>query len=131
MSSPERPSSPHQTSVTHRALAHPTRAQIVALLRNREMSPSELARETGDVVGVTAYHVRVLAEAGLAELVRTQPKRGAVQHIYRGTGAGPVGETLMLSERAANALVAELHDAVDRARQEPGEVSVVVIAHHV
>jgi hypothetical protein len=30
-----------------------------------------------------SYHVRILARLGLIELVRTTPRRGAVEHHYR------------------------------------------------
>lgn len=126
----DQPTTLNRASVAHRALAHPSRARMLALLRAHEMSPSELARETGDVVGVAAYHVRVLLEAGLVELVRTAPNRGAVQHFYRATNAAPVGEVLMLSEQAAAELVDELRAVVGRARLEPGDVPVIVVAHH-
>jgi predicted transcriptional regulator len=103
---------------------------MLALLREREMSPSELARECDEVVGVAAYHVRVLLEAGLVELVRTAPNRGAVQHFYRATNTEPIGEVLMLSKEAAAQLAKDLRNAVDRARSHPGDVPVVVVAHH-
>jgi predicted transcriptional regulator len=42
-----------------------------------------IAAELGlDLRGV-AYHVRVLKKLGCIELVGTQPRRGAVEHVYR------------------------------------------------
>lgn len=99
------------------------------MLREREMSPSQLARETGDVVGVASYHVRVLADAGLVRLVRTGANRGAVQHFYRATRHEPVGDALLLSERAADQLVTDIRAAIARAQTDPGDVPLVLVAH--
>jgi hypothetical protein len=48
-------------------------------------SPSELAGELGEPLGNVSYHVRTLAELKCIELVRTTPRRGAVEHHYRAT----------------------------------------------
>lgn len=39
-------------------------------------------------LGMASYHVRELLKAGLVELVRTEPRRGAVAHFYSVTPAG-------------------------------------------
>jgi DNA-binding transcriptional ArsR family regulator len=49
----------------------------------KPMSPSQLAVALGEPIGTVSYHVRELAEAGLLELVRTEPRRGALEHFYR------------------------------------------------
>jgi hypothetical protein len=36
-------------------------------------------------VGNVSYHVRILREFGCVELVRTEPRRGALAHFYRAT----------------------------------------------
>ena len=46
-------------------------------------SPSELAAEQDQAVGDVAYHVRVLRELGMIQLVSTRQVRGATQHFYR------------------------------------------------
>ena len=48
-------------------------------------SPAELAFELEAPLGVVAYHVRRLREFGCVELVRTEPRRGALQHFYKAT----------------------------------------------
>lgn len=48
-------------------------------------SPNELARLLGERLGNVSYHVRVLCELGCLELVRTEPRRGALEHYYRAT----------------------------------------------
>jgi DNA-binding transcriptional ArsR family regulator len=66
-----------------KALSNDVRARALDLLVEGMRSPKTLADELGlDVRGV-AYHVRVLKELGCIELVDTQPRRGAIEHIYR------------------------------------------------
>src|SRR4051795_10125533 len=66
-----------------KALAHPLRAQILKRLGERVASRGELAAELGAPLGVVSYHVRMLREYECVELVRTEPRRGALQHFYR------------------------------------------------
>jgi DNA-binding transcriptional ArsR family regulator len=66
-----------------KALAHPLRAQILERLERHTASPSELADELAAPLGNVSYHVRILADAGLIELVRTTRRRGATEHHYR------------------------------------------------
>lgn len=68
-----------------KALSHPVRARALTVLNQRVASPSELAAEQGEPVGYVAYHVRVLHELGMIELVKTRQVRGATQHFYRST----------------------------------------------
>src|SRR3954470_13123041 len=68
-----------------KALAHPLRARILERLGEREASPGELADALGEPLGVVSYHLRMLREYHCVELVRTVPRRGALQHFYRAT----------------------------------------------
>src|SRR4051795_13269864 len=68
-----------------KALAHPLRARILQRLGERESSPGELASELDAPLGVISYHVRMLREYECVELVRTEPRRGALRHYYRAT----------------------------------------------
>src|SRR3954452_17762026 len=68
-----------------KALAHPFRARILERLGEREASPGELADALGEPLGVVSYHVRMLRDYHCVELVRTVPRRGALQHYYRAT----------------------------------------------
>lgn len=66
-------------------------AVLYAMRERGESSPVELAGlVTADTrsVPAVAYHVRRLLEAGLIELARTRPVRGALEHHYRVTGRG-------------------------------------------
>jgi DNA-binding transcriptional ArsR family regulator len=66
-----------------KALARQERVEALAILVERIASPKELARETGEDLSSTSYHVRVLRECGLIELDHKVPRRGAVEHFYR------------------------------------------------
>ena len=66
-----------------RALSHPLRVRILALLQERTASPRELAEWLGATLGTVSYHVRALHDFGLIELVRTTQVRGAIAHHYR------------------------------------------------
>ena len=68
-----------------KALAHPLRARILQRLGERVASPGDLAVELGAPLGVVTYHVRMLRDYDCVELVRTEPRRGALQHFYRAT----------------------------------------------
>src|SRR5215203_7126427 len=66
-----------------KAMSHPLRVRILALLDERTASPVELAGWLGATLGTVAYHVRTLERIGLIELVRETRVRGAVEHHYR------------------------------------------------
>ncbi|MBS1679529.1 MAG: helix-turn-helix domain-containing protein [Actinobacteria bacterium] len=65
-----------------RALAHPMRVQILEALQGRTASPTELAREFRESLGVVAYHANALIEVDCIELTDTRPKRGTIEHFY-------------------------------------------------
>ena len=48
-------------------------------------SPSELADALEEPLGNISYHMRVLRELDCLEFVRTEPRRGALEHFYRAT----------------------------------------------
>jgi len=68
-----------------KALAHPVRAQALAILNERVASPNEIAKELEQGVGHVSYHINVLKQCECIELVGTEPRRGAVEHYYRAT----------------------------------------------
>jgi predicted transcriptional regulator len=65
-----------------KAYAHPLRIHILGMLDDRVASPSEIASELDAPLTHVSYHVRQLASLGLIKLVRTTPRRGAVEHHY-------------------------------------------------
>jgi DNA-binding transcriptional ArsR family regulator len=65
-----------------RALAHPVRARVLAILEAEIASPKDLADQLGAPLGVVAYHVRVLASLELIRLVEVVRRRGSLEHRY-------------------------------------------------
>ena len=91
-----------------KALAHPLRIRILAMLADRVASPVQLAAHLDATLGTVAYHVRTLHSLGLVELVDTRQRRGATEHYYRArehprfpddawSGLAPVAKQRMLS----------------------------------
>jgi DNA-binding transcriptional ArsR family regulator len=68
-----------------RALGHPLRVQALTILNERVASPNELAKELEEGLSQVSYHVKVLKDCECIELVKTEPRRGAVEHYYRAT----------------------------------------------
>lgn len=70
-------------SVLAKALKHPLRVEILAILDGRVASPSQMAEELNQPLGNVAYHVKELVRFKCAELVETRPVRGATEHFFR------------------------------------------------
>jgi DNA-binding transcriptional ArsR family regulator len=68
-----------------KAMSHPLRVRLLAMLQEQDASPVELADYLDVSLGVVAYHVRTLHQLGLIELVSETRKRGAIEHHYRAT----------------------------------------------
>ena len=68
-----------------KALAHPLRVRILTSLHRGISSPNQLAQELDEPLGNVSYHVKTLLEYDCVELVKTEPRRGAVEHFYRAT----------------------------------------------
>lgn len=69
-----------------RSTAHHLRISILEVMGmdgGRVMSPNELSFELQVYLAKIDYHVDQLRRAGLIELVRTEPRRGATEHFYR------------------------------------------------
>jgi DNA-binding transcriptional ArsR family regulator len=90
-----------KTPQTKRLRPHPTRDQIVDVMRSygKPISPTQLARITGGSLGSTAYHVRTLVNAGIVELADEGRVRGAVEHFYAivpgAEGEAPLADPVM------------------------------------
>lgn len=65
-----------------KALSHPLRGHILATLGDRIASPNEIAKEIGIDARDLNYHVRVLVEIEMIKLVRTERRRGVLEHFY-------------------------------------------------
>lgn len=68
-----------------KALTHPLRVKILQILSERMASPNELSKELGEPLGNVSYHVKSLLGFDCIELIKTVPRRGAVEHYYRAT----------------------------------------------
>jgi len=117
-----------------KALAHPLRARILQRLGERTASPGDLAVELNAPLGVVSYHVRMLRDYNCVELVRTEPRRGALQHFYKATARPNLDETQWrtlpsglrkeLSGETIQELVNDLGAAADAAALEDPEIVV-------
>ncbi|HEV7400881.1 MAG TPA: winged helix-turn-helix domain-containing protein [Solirubrobacterales bacterium] len=68
-----------------KALAHSLRVEILTILNERMASPNELSKELEEGLSQVSYHVKVLKDFECIEMVKTEPRRGAVEHYYRAT----------------------------------------------
>ena len=68
-----------------KALAHPLRVEILAVLNDRMASPNELSKELEEGLSQVSYHVKVLKDYECIHMVKTEPRRGAVEHYYKAT----------------------------------------------
>jgi DNA-binding transcriptional ArsR family regulator len=106
-----------------KALAHPLRFRVLVRLNEVVASSKELADELGEALPKVWYHVRVLHEAGMIELVRKTQRRGATEHHYRAVMRPviddadwkrlPVGTRRELSRTALTEALGDLHRAVE------------------
>ena len=113
-------------------MAHPLRARILQRLGERVASPGDLAVELGAPLGVVSYHVRMLRDYDCVELVRTEPRRGALQHFYRATARPnldedqwrtlPSGLRKELAGETVQELVNDLGAAADAGMLEDPEI---------
>lgn len=70
--------------VLAKALAHPIRGHILVTIGERgEASPKEIGCEIGLPVSEVSYHFRRLRASRIVEQVRTERRRGFVEHFYQ------------------------------------------------
>lgn len=108
-----------------KAMGHPIRVRLLAMLAERTASPRELAERLGMSLGVIAYHVRTLYELGLLELVEETRVRGAVQHHYRARERPRVsdeawGQATQIAKQAAVGSTLQIIDEYSRASAAQG-----------
>lgn len=66
-----------------KALGHPVREHILAVLNERIASATEIGEELGADVSAFYHHVEELERLGCIEKVATRRRRGANEHFYR------------------------------------------------
>ena len=108
-----------------KAMSHPLRVRILALLDERTASPVELAGWLDATLGTVSYHVRTLQRMGLIELVRQTRVRGAVEHHYRSTARPRVSDQAWaaappIAKQAAVSASLQTIDAYARAASAAG-----------
>jgi hypothetical protein len=64
-------------------VGHPVRTRCWTILTEQTASPNQLKDMLGASINDVAYHVRVLREMNVIELVDTKQRRGATEHFYR------------------------------------------------
>src|ERR671935_1475758 len=65
-----------------KAIGHPVRTTILGLLHERAATVNELAVTVERPKSTVAHHVKVLAEAGLVQVVRTRRVRAIEERFY-------------------------------------------------
>jgi hypothetical protein len=75
-------------------LGHPVRVQILAVINEKPMSPSQFIacgllprtfyKTYPQALSLVSYHFRELEKVGCLTIIDTVPARGAVEHIYAG-----------------------------------------------
>ncbi|HEX6780830.1 MAG TPA: winged helix-turn-helix domain-containing protein [Solirubrobacterales bacterium] len=76
------------------ALKHPLRVRILEILNEGPRSPSQFVEEGlvpresynsyQQALSLASYHFRELQKEGCLEIAESIPRRGAVEHVYRG-----------------------------------------------
>jgi DNA-binding transcriptional ArsR family regulator len=92
-----------------KALAHPLRVRILALLERGPATPKQLASALQAPLENLSYHVRTLRDFGFIDLEERRMVRGAVEHQYR-LGARP-----RITARAWENLPGIVREALDAA----------------
>ena len=77
-----------------KALNHPLRRSLLIEFRLGTRSPTSLADQLDEPLGNVSYHVKTLLGLKMIELVKTEPRRGAVEHFYRAVGGPRDAEVL-------------------------------------
>jgi DNA-binding transcriptional ArsR family regulator len=124
---------PNQEPVTNvtdprwlRAISHPIRIRLLAMLDEEPASPVVLASKLNQPLGTIAYHVRTLYDLGLLKLVSTRQRRGATEHYYK-TAAHPASSEeawerldAISKQRLLTALIAKATDYATRSAAAGG-----------
>lgn len=85
-----------------KALGHPLREHILAVLNERVASASEIGAELGAEVSSFYHHIEELEKLGCIERIETRKRRGAKEHFFRAT------RTLSFDDEAWRRLPASL-----------------------
>lgn len=104
------------TPAALKALADPTRSQILDLVMERAATVSELAMALDRPKSSVAHHVSVLVEVGMLKVVRTRQVRAITERFYGRTARTIVfGEASLPGGVTSENFVAEAADEIRRA----------------
>jgi DNA-binding transcriptional ArsR family regulator len=99
---------------------------ILSALEHRVASPSELAEELDVPLPNLSYHIRMLVQLDLLKLVRTRPRRGAIEHYYQAKGRVAVSDRAwgqvpgLVKEAMVSAHLRNVGELVDAAAARGG-----------
>ncbi len=99
------------TPAALKALGDPTRTLILALLLERAATTSHLAEALDKPKGTVGYHLKVLEDAGLIQVVRTRQVRALTEKYY-----GRTGRTIVYAGQPSGSKLFMLQQAMDEAR---------------
>src|SRR5579862_7722419 len=68
-----------------KAISDPTRDRILSIIQNQPATAKQIAERLGATPGAIGHHLRVLEEAGLAQVVARRLVRGIVASYYTRT----------------------------------------------
>lgn len=102
------------TPTRMKALSDPLRWTILDLVLERAMTVTELAARLRRPKGSVAYHVKVLVEAGLLQVVRTQKVRAIDERYY-----GRTARTIVIEHEPGEIpFLQEVIDEIDLSRPD-------------
>lgn len=89
---------------------HPVRLDVLSILFERIASPNEMANQLRVALGTVSFHVTELVRDGVIELVKTEQRRGAIEHYYQARTRPEISnEELRRMPKAARRKMAALH----------------------
>lgn len=107
---------------------HPVRLDAFTIFAERMASPKELRKLLRQPLSTVSFHVKEMFRDDTIELVKTEPRRGAVEHFYRAKSRPEIdddewrgmakGAKRGIVAAAVNMLVAELLSAVRHHKME-------------
>lgn len=117
-----------------KAAMHPIREKMLEVLLDGPATPTEVSRRVGVAPNKGAYHMHVLAKAGLVELTETRSIGGVTEKYFSRTARRfrydppkdtvEFGDAMALVSREFNLLIADLKAALDKSPEHAGHISV-------
>ena len=98
-------SKPDTTQSFVDAVQHPLRREILrfAVERGEKLSPTQASRALGVDLSVVSYHVKVLTDKGVLDLVSQRPTPSSVEHFYAPVSSAlehPIVKVILQEEEA-------------------------------